>query len=289
VQGIVVIVGLLVLTYLVASHVGGIGAGLAAVPAERLTWGGGDGSSVLETVEKLAITLCGSLVAVELISRFLGASSAQVARGGTIAGGLMYLTVGFMPLFLGLVGPSILPGLAEPEQIVPKLAEKFLPGAWYALFAGAMVSAILSVVHAALHAPAAQVSHNIITRLKPDMAPSVRLTVVRMTVLAMSLVALALALSFSRIRELVELASAAGSAGAVVVVMFGLFTRFGGAASAIGALLTGAGVWAWARFLIGLPCPYLLALAAAVAVYAGVAILDRKTLVRDNVTAPIER
>jgi Na+/proline symporter len=287
-QGLVVIIGLVILTFLVANHVGGVSAGLAAVPVERLTWGSDD-TSTLELLEKIAITICGSLVAVELVSRFLGASSAGIARNGTVAGGVMYLIVGLMPVFLGLVGPGLVPDLKEAEQIVPKLAEKFLPGGWYAVFVGALVSAILSVAHATLHAPAAQVSHNIINRLKPDMRPQQRLTVVRLTVLALSMVAFALALSMTRVRELVELASAFGSAGAIVVVLFGLFSHFGGPASAIAALAAGAGVWAWARFMMDLKTPYLLGLGAAFAAYVGAALIERRTYPRNNVSAKIER
>ena len=43
-----------------------------------------------------------------------------------------------------------------------RLAEVYLPGVLYVVFVGAIISAILSVVHSALHAPAAQISHNIV-------------------------------------------------------------------------------------------------------------------------------
>ncbi len=48
-----------------------------------------------------------------------------------------------------------------------RLAEVHLPGLLYIAFIGAVISAILSVVHSALHAPAAQISHNLIERVDP--------------------------------------------------------------------------------------------------------------------------
>ena len=43
---------------------------------------------MLGTLEKIAIPICGTIVAVELISRFLGARTADVAATGTVLGGV---------------------------------------------------------------------------------------------------------------------------------------------------------------------------------------------------------
>ena len=274
IQGIAVIVGLVVLALFVAAALGGVGKGLASLEPARLSLTGGD-EGALAKVERLAVVICGSLVAVELVSRFLGARTAAIASIGTIGGGLMYLAMGLFSLFLGLTGPLLIKDLAEPEQIVPKLAEAHLPGLAYALFVGALVSAILSVVHAALHAPASQLSHNIILRFWPALSPGARLTMVRICVFALSIVAWLLAMSVDTIKELVELASAFGSAGAVVVALFGLFTTFGGAWAALAALLTGSLVWAAGRFAFGLSVPYLIALASALAAYVAIALVER--------------
>lgn len=274
VQGLAVIIGLVVLTALIASHAGGIGAGLAKVDPERLSIVSGlDG---IKSWEKLAIVICGSIVAVELASRFLGARSAAAARNGTLIGGLMYIGLGLLPIFLGLTGKTLLPNVQDAEQIVPKLAEAYLPAWGYALFAGALISAILSVVHAALHAPASQVSHNIIVRMKPGMSDRSKLVSVRMTVLALSIGAFVLALSVERIKDLVELASAFGSAGVFVTTIFALFTRIGGPQAATSAMLTGMTAWVVGRFVLQLPAPYLTAMAMSAAVYLGMSMLEGK-------------
>lgn len=280
VQGIAVIIGLVVLVYFVTTAVGGIAGGLAKVPPARLDALAAGEDGWLGKAEKLAIVIGGSIVSVELISRFLGARSVGAATIGTLTGGLMYLCIGLLPVFLGLVGPLLIKDLAEPEQIVPKLAEAYLPPLGYALFLGALVSAILSVVHAALHAPAAQISHNIISSLAPSLSAKARLTSVRLTVLGLSIVAYVLAISVVRIKELVEIASAFGSAGAFVVAMFALFSRFGGPASAATSLIAGILMWVWAKYVFGLSLPYLIGVGSALAVYVAVAIVegfDRKT------------
>lgn len=275
VQGIAVIIGLMVLAFFVAAALGGPTVALSQIEPVRLSLATGPDDTTIDRIEHLTVVLCGSLVAVELVSRFLGARSATVAAQGTIAGGIMYLAMGLFPVFLGLVGPQLLKDLAEPEQIVPKLAESYLPAAGYALFVGALVSAILSVVHAALHAPAAQLSHNVVVRLIPELSPRGRLYCVRLTVLVLSAVAWGLAHAVATIRELVELASAFGSAGAIVVALFGLFTGFGGAAAAIAALLSGSLVWALGKFVLELQTPYLLALGVALTAYVVLGLIER--------------
>lgn len=276
VQGLAVILGLIVLVGAILWAVGGLTAGIAMIEPARLDpFAIAPDESRLDKFEKLAITICGSLVSVELISRFLGASSAKVAKVGTISGGALYLIVGLIPIFLGLIGPKLIPNLRESEQIVPKLAEAYLPGFAYALFLGALVSAILSVVHAALHAPASQLAHNIINRMLPDASAKARLWSVRLTVLALSGVALLLALKVERIKDLVEVASAFGSAGALVVALFGLFTRFGGPGAAFASLITGVVTWGWCKLVWGLPAPYLIGLGAATLVYVAVALWER--------------
>src|SRR6185369_16681050 len=152
IQGIAVLSGLLILGAIVAGHVGGVSAGLAQIEPQRLKVLGTQ-ESLVGTLEKIAIPICGTIVAVELISRFLGARSAEVAVRGTAIGGGIYLIVGMVPVFLGLVGPGLLPNVQDSEQIVAKLAKIYLPGLLYIAFAGAIISAILSTVHSALHAP----------------------------------------------------------------------------------------------------------------------------------------
>jgi SSS family transporter len=283
VQGAVVIVGLIVLALAVANLSGGAGAVLSATAPEKLVLFGGAGEIPLKKLEQIVVALGGSLVAVELISRFLGARSADVARVGTIAGGLMYLIIGFIPIFLGLAAahlaqsqPALKEALTQPEQLVPALAQMALPQWGYVLFSGALVSAILSTVHAALHAPASQVSHNIVTRLKPDMPPAARLRSVRLTVLALSGVALVLALTSERIKDLVEVASAFGSAGVFVAAAFGLFSSFGGARSAFASVVTGGIVWALGRFALDWTAPYITALIASTVAYVVLAQAEQR-------------
>lgn len=272
-QGLVVIAGLAVIVLFVAGEVGGVGGVMAAADPEALVLFGGEGDT-LEMLESVAVAVCGTLVAVELVSRFLGARSAEVARLGTVAGGVLYLVIGAMPVFLGLSAavlvarePELKTALADSEQVVATLARYYMHGIGYVIFAGALVSAILSNVHSTLHAPAAQLQHNVVLKLKPNLDERQRLLAVRLTVFGLTLVAYVLALTSDRIKGLVEVASAFGSAGVIVATLFGLFTRIGGPASAGAAILTGVGVWAVGKYVLDLTAPYLTAVVCSAFAY----------------------
>jgi Na+/proline symporter len=267
IQAIAVIAGLLVLAVVVAAEAGGFFAGLEAVEPQRLTYFAIGEEGPLGLVEQWAIPIFGTMVSIELIARILGANSAATARNACLIGGGLYLAVGLIPVFLGLVGPSLLPGLAEPEQLVPALAEKYLPTGLYVVFAGAVISAILSTVDSVLLSGGSVISHNLIAPLRPGMSEAGRIRTARLCVVALGLVAFAIALRSSTIHELIETASSIGSSGLIVVALFGLFTPFGGPSAAIAALLAGAGVWLAGILLEFTHVPYVTAVGAAALVY----------------------
>jgi Na+/proline symporter len=275
IQGLAVVLGLVILGAIVAAQVGGVSAGLAQVEPERLQFFRLD-AGLLDTLEQLAVPICGTIVAVELISRFLGARTQEIARTGTVLGGVIYLAVGLIPVFLGLAGPHLAGVVPDSEQMVTRLAETLLPGILYVTFVGAIISAILSAVHSALHAPASQISHNIVVRLVPHISEHGKLWAVRMTVMALCVVAYLISVTSQRIHDLVETASAFGSAGVFVAMLFALFTRFGGPASAYASVVSGMLVWAVGKYGFDLTAPYLLGLLAATIGYVAVALVDRQ-------------
>ncbi len=212
---------------------------------------------------------CGTVVAIELVSRILGCRSAKVAARATMTGAGLYLAVGLIPVYLGLIGPTILPGISGDsiEQVVPQMAEHLMPDLLYIIFAGAIISAILSTVDSTLIAAASLLSHNVVMELVQNPSERIRLISVRISVVVLAIVAYVLAMTATSIRDLVEVAAAFGSSGVVVCLVFGLFTGFGGQASALAALITGAGVWGLATLTGLTETPYTIALCAAVAAY----------------------
>jgi Na+/proline symporter len=92
----------------------------------------------------------------------------------------------------------------------------------------------------------------------------------------MGLLSFGLAFRSESIKDLVEFASAFGSAGVFVVACFGLFTSVGGPLSAVAGLCTGFLVWL-AGIALGWPAPYVTALVASCVVYLSTATFSRGT------------
>ncbi|HJR70600.1 MAG TPA: sodium:solute symporter family protein [Gammaproteobacteria bacterium] len=278
VQSIAVIVGLLVLLVAVANANGGFVALTALVETERIALFSTVSATPLEIVEAWAVPVCGSLLAVELLSRILGCKSAATARDATLIGAAIYVTIGLVPVLLGLAGPALVPGLDEPEQLVAVLAQRHLSTFLYVLFAGALISAILSTVDSCLLAAASLVSHNLIVPLRPTLGERGKILSARLGVVAFGLIAYTIALNAEGIYELVATASAFGSAGIFVVGLFGLFGRIGAAASAYAALTAGVVVWAAGEYWLDWSTPYLAAVAAALTAYLAAAALAPRRL-----------
>jgi Na+/proline symporter len=213
----------------------------------------------------------GSLVAAELVARMIAARSPEVARTSTMIAGGAYLFIGLVPVVLGLMGMVLLPGLADSEQILPLLAERYLPTTLYVLFAGALVSAILSTVDSALLVASSLVSHNVVVQLRPGMSEGAKVRVARAGVAVFGLIAYVMAFRAERVYALVEESSAFGSAGIVTVVLFGLYSRVGGVGSALAALLAGVAAWVWGAYVAEWPYPYLASLLVAIVAYVGAA------------------
>ncbi len=265
IQGIALITGLVIL-FVVVMRNGGAAA-LANVEPERLAILGGGTVPWYEVAEAWAIPVFGSVVAAELVARVIATRTPTIARNSFMIASGGYLAMGLIPVTIGLIGVRMVPGLEHPEQILPQLAQTMLPTALYALFAGALLSAILSTVDSTLLVSSSLVSHNIIVPLRPGLSEAWKVRVARIGVAVFGVLAYVMALHAEGVYALVEQASAFGSAGIFVIVTFGLFTRWGGPFAAFMALLTGVGVWVVGSYVLALSWAYLAALASSALAY----------------------
>lgn len=274
VQGVALIIGLVVLAVSMAAS-GGFDA-VREIDPGRLALFGGGAVPPWEVVESWAIPIFGSVVAAELVARVIAARSGTVARRACLYGGGLYLAVGLIPVALGLVGARILPGLEHGEQVLPLLAMEYLPPVVFVAFAGALLSAILSTVDSALLVAASLVSHNVIVPLRGEMTEAAKVRLARIGVVFFGAVAYVLALQAEGVYDLVQQASAFGSAGIFVVTCWGLFSSYGGPVAATWALGTGVTAWVLGSYVLGLPVAYLAALGLSTGAYVVGAAWERR-------------
>ncbi|HAV61375.1 MAG TPA: sodium:solute symporter [Verrucomicrobiales bacterium] len=275
IQGIVIILGLVLLAWVVTDDLGGWPAAVSAIPSERLQLF--DLSRGMELVETWAVPICGSVLAQELIARVLACRSPQVARNSALLGGGLYLLVGMIPVMLGLVGLRLLPGLEDQEQFLPTLAREHFTPLLYIIFAGALVSAILSTVDSTLLAGSAVICHNLVIPARPGMAERTKLLVNRLGVVGCGLAAFGLALSAESIYSLVELSSAVGGGGLFLLFAVGQFSQIGGRLAAYAALITSSLTWMILSWVCESTWPYTGSLIVAAITYFAVACQEPAT------------
>jgi solute:Na+ symporter, SSS family len=267
IQGVMLIVGLLVVLFATILHLGGPPGAvetLATVgPVQLIPPAGG---SVLAVVEAWAIPICGSVVATELVGRVIATRSAEVARRSSLVAGVMYLAIGLVPVIVGLLGQRIVPGLADSERLVPTVARELLPTVLYAIFAGGLISAILSTVDSTLLVSSGLLSHNLVVPMLGVRDERAKVGIARAGVVVFGFAAYTLALRAEGVFALVEQASAFGSAGVLVTVCFGLFSRVGGPQTAAATLAAGVVTYV-GGVARGFSYPFLLSLATALVVY----------------------
>ncbi len=273
IQGIVLTVGLSVLAGGVVIRLGGGGeAARALAAAAVVARGEAGGAPLLATLEAWAIPVCGSVLATELVSRVIACRSPEIARRSAFAGGALYLAVGSLPVAIGLLAHGLGAPAGDPEQTLPAVARSVLPAAGYVLFAGGLVAAILSTVDSTLLVASGLLSHNLIVPLLRIDSQRARVFLARAGVAAFGLLAWWLAARARGVFELVETASAFGSAGTFVAATFGLFTPWGGPRTALATLAAGPVVYV-GGVAAGLETPFLASLGAALAIYVAGSVL----------------
>jgi Na+/proline symporter len=271
VQGIVMVAGLLVLGF-VFVNIGGLDQ-LAALPAERFDFM--HERSWPDALNTLAVPIFSTIAAQELAARVLAARSPQVARNATAVAGVLYLAIGSIAVMVGLGAAAYIGAGRDHEQVLSLFAQAQLPTPLYVLFLGALVSAILSTLSGALLVAGALAGHNLVKPLFPGLSDAQRLRTDRIAVFCFGVLAYVIALTSEGVYELVQQASALGSSGILVMMVFALWGgRFGGPASAYAALIAGTGVWLVGEHVLGISGAYLLSLAAALVAYPLVALFQ---------------
>ncbi|MGH7730028.1 MAG: sodium:solute symporter family protein [Candidatus Eiseniibacteriota bacterium] len=248
VQGIALILGLAILLAVVVAHVGGPGDALALARSAVGAHPRADEGRWLAW-EAWLVPIVGSITAQEMASRVLACRTPAIAQRSSLIGGGLYLAVGLMPVAIGLIGMALLPGLADPEAVIPALAQRHLSGPLQVVLLGALVSAILSTVDSNLLSASALLSRDVWPRASKA-SELTQLRLARLLVVVLGLAAFGLAMSHESVYGLVEEASAFGGGGMAVAMAFGLLTGFGGWRSAVAAMVTSmvvqvGGTWVW--------------------------------------------
>ncbi|KAF0181872.1 MAG: hypothetical protein IV086_12085 [Hyphomonadaceae bacterium] len=244
IQAVVLIIGLLFVLFALASRMGGFGPMLATIEPSQLKLLG-TGETWLGQLDAWAIPVLGSLVTQEAIARFLSTRTPQLARNSTLAAAALYLLLGMVPVIIALAGVHYHPAGDDADAFLPALASEILTPALYILFAGALLSAVMSTTNSNVLSVSSMMSLNVLTHLHDSASPKLRVQVARWTTVGAGIAAWAIASSGQTIYELIALTSVWGQAGILVAVLIGLWSPYGGVRAALWAILVCVAVNLW--------------------------------------------
>ena len=205
VQMVIIAIGLVLLLTVVLIDVGGWGVISAQLPEHTFRMIPLEHSVEpwLNYFRAWMILGLADLTSQSLIQRAMSAKTEQVAQNSFYLASFGYLTLGMIPVMLGIIASVTIPGLAETESVIPTLAINHLHPVAIAVFVGALLAAIMSSADSALLAAASVFSTNILPLFKPQASDRLRLLVTRIAIPVFGIAALVIALKLQVVYDLV--------------------------------------------------------------------------------------
>ena len=281
VQAAMIIVGMGYVAWVVAGLAGGplaVWESVASTDRVRVL-PDGDAGAMLGWVSAALVVLFGSVPQQDVLQRVKSARDERTAVVGSIAGGLIYLVIAFVPIFLVCAAALIDAPMVERlvardyQLILPTLIVERTPLAVQALFFGALVSAILSTAGGALLAPAVVIAENVVRPLARPATDAAVLRIMRAAVLFLAVAVTVMALtSTMSIYQLVNESGKVVLVSSFVPLAAGLFWKRATTLGAHMSIAAGLAVWIAMEALAPealVPAPLAGLIASAAAMAAG--------------------
>lgn len=245
VQMVVIAVGLVMLLVVVVIDVGGwgnIGPHLPEdtfrmIPAEHTaaTW--------LNYFRAWLILGLADVTAQTLLQRAFSAKNEQVAQNSFYLAGFGHLSLGLIPVTLGIIASVTMPGLADPETVIPELAIAHLHPVAIAIFVGALLAAIMSSADSALLAAASVFSTNILPLFKPQASDRLRLLATRIAIPVFGSIAIFVALEVKVVYNLILDANSVILVCVTIPFIVGVWWRRANRIGALASMAMGFITW----------------------------------------------
>lgn len=281
IQGIVIIVGLVVLAIVLNEKAGGMARVFGGAPPETFRFlPEPSATPVIAYLAAWSVLGLGSIPSQDVFQRVMSSGSEKVAVRSCYYSGILYLTVAMLPLFISLCARQLNggPAAGDTQLVLPAMVMAHTSMPVQILFFGALLSAIMSTTSSAILAPAAILSENIVRPLLNGKPTDRQLLLwTRMSILLISAASTVMACLNTNIYELVAGSSIMSLVSLFVPMAAGMYWR---RATPAGALLSMvAGMIAWIIFeLWPLEIPSLVPglAASAVGMVAGSVLPNKR-------------
>lgn len=249
VQGVLLLVGSIVITVEAYLRVGGWSEVVAAVPAEKL--------SLIRPLDDPGVPWPGLLLGVSLLGfyfwctnqfmaqRVLAARSVEHGRWGSLFAGFLKLPVLFVMVLPGTFALILYPELSgQPDLVYPTLLFDLLPTGLLGLVFAGFVAALMSQVDSTLNSASTLVTMDFVARRRRDLDPRQLKRIGQAVTLGFMLVAALWAPQIQRFPSLFKYLQAVLAYTVppiVALFLVGLFWRGANAKGAFAALIGGLG------------------------------------------------
>lgn len=252
-QSILIVAGLVAVAVFVTNEVGSVRMVFNSIPAEKMQFFPNNTSvDWINWFASWMVLGLGSIASQDIFQRINSARSEQAAFSSTILGGVLYLILSMLPIYLvaaiHIINPDLMNG--DVQLALPQLVLSNMPVWLQVLFFGSLMSAIMSTCSGALLAPASILSENIIRpNLGKQLTDKDFLFLTRISVVVISLAALLLATGKQNIFELVGEASVIGLVTIFVPFVAALFWNYTHAGGAMASMISGTISYIFFRFV----------------------------------------
>jgi SSS family solute:Na+ symporter len=245
VQIVIIALGLVMLLVVVLIDVGGWGNIGPHLPEEtfRMTPSEGSARDWLDYLRAWLIFGLADVTAQSLLQRAFSAKDEQTAQNSFYLAGIGHLSLGMIPVTLGIIASVTMPGLSSPETVVPQLAIAHLHPIAVAIFVGALLSAIMSSADSALLASASVFTINILPRFKPQASDRFRLLATRIAIPVFGSFAAYVALEVKVVYNLIMDANSVSLVCVVIPFIVGIWWKRANRTGALASMGVGFITW----------------------------------------------
>jgi len=194
----------------------------------------------------------GSIPAQDLMQRVLSAKDEKTASHSSYLAGLLYVTVGMMPVIIGMIYFRLNPDLSIDDalnKILLLMAVEHLHPFFAVVFVSALVAALMSSSDSAILAASSIIGYNGYKYFKPDADERQTLKLTKLMVPIVTIVSLMLALYFQVIYNLMVIAWSLLLVSLFVPYVCAYFWKKANNYGAIAAFCGGLVVWIISYFI----------------------------------------
>lgn len=204
-----------------------------------------DFNSVVHYMAAWMVIGLGSIPQQVIFQRVVAAKDADTAVRASHLGGLMYLSIAMLPLFIALCSKVLYPELQgeDAQLILPLTVLQHSNLFIQILFFGALLSAILSTASGGILAPATVVGENLIKPFRKDLSDQQLLRIMRFSVIGIALASMLMAFSSDSIFEMVAQSSTISLVALFVPLTAGLYWKKANSTGALISMIAGILVW----------------------------------------------